>query len=144
MCLLRLAEQNDLPAEAIDKTMNSATTPQPKRDRAIDALLAKRNATIIDRAVRYREGELDLITLEAKTLVFSKIVRIVSREAARTDLFPSTNQQRLGRTIARRWLLDEFVKHKDLSFNAIRFDVFVITVDEDGSAGGVEHFEDAF
>jgi putative endonuclease len=107
---------------------------------------------VVDHNVRWREGELDLISVDGHDLVFAEVKTLIARGGARRTAFSpfesiDRRKQLQIRTLARRWLVDELRRMDDRSgrsFAGLRFDAFGVTLDEHGQVLEIEHLEDAF
>lgn len=138
--------------------MGTRTTPDPRNSIGAAGELAVRQQVIawnwhlVDHNVRWREGELDLIALDRRTLVFAEVKTLIARHPdgqAGFSPFESITQRKQNqvRMLARRWLVDELrrlKRERELRFEAIRFDAFAVTMLRDGTVKKIEHLEDAF
>jgi putative endonuclease len=119
---------------------------------AVRRSVIQKNWHLIDYNVRWREGELDLIALDGRTLVFAEVKTLVARGRAKAPPFSpfesiDRHKQNRIRMLARRWLIDELRqlrRQRELRFESIRFDAFAVTMARDGSVQHIEHLEDAF
>lgn len=119
---------------------------------AVRQYVIKRNWHLVDHNVRWREGELDLIALDGRTLVFAEVKTLVARGAyGQTAFSPfesiGRRKQNQIRMLARRWLTDELRRLREehgMSFNDFRFDAFAVTMTRDKRVLSIEHLEDAF
>lgn len=104
---------------------------------------------IVDHNVRWREGELDLIAIDRRTLVFAE-VKTLKAHAGRPPFSPfesiDRQKQHQVRTLARRWLGDELRQRQMQAggFATLRFDAFAVTLAGNGDVLEIEHLEDAF
>jgi putative endonuclease len=99
---------------------------------------------IVERNARTRYGELDIVALHGRTLVFVEV------KGARADtsfgpekpiLAINFTKQRKVRGLGTAWMAER----RDFSrFNEIRFDAVGVTLDRAGRAVEVEHIEGAF
>lgn len=106
------------------------------------ALLAR------NQRVRYAElgvaGELDLIALDGRTLVFVEVKAAragASRGPERPALAVTARKQLRLRRLARAWMTTASVPRR---FSQIRFDVVGVTVNRDNRIIDIEHIENAF
>jgi putative endonuclease len=104
---------------------------------------------VLDRNVRTRHGEIDLIAFGASTLIFAEVKtrRIGSGQSApRPDQQPLTGLSARQRTRLRRlataWLADRARSRP--SAETIRFDAFGVVIDAFGRLRGIEHVENAW
>ncbi len=110
----------------------------------VAARLLSAHWEILERNARTRYGELDLVALDGRTLVFVEV------KAGRTDstygperpvLSIDWRKQQRVRRLATAWLGER----RDLPYYAeIRFDAVGVSVDRAGHAIEVEHIEAAF
>ena len=85
------------------------------------ALFEENSLLILDRNVRYKDGELDIIALEGSTLVFVEVKwRRNDSMGTPAEAVTARKQQRVVRA-SRRWLAE----NRRLS-SAVRFDVVAI------------------
>lgn len=105
--------------------------------------LRRRGWTIVARNARTRAGEIDLVCLDGRTLVFVEV------KAGRTGSAggPETPALAVGRRkqirlrrLARAWLGDA----PRLRFDQLRFDVIGVSVGPAGEVLAFDHIEDAF
>jgi putative endonuclease len=110
--------------------------------------LNRRGCVELARNVRTREGEIDLIVLERRALVFVEVkTRSVPRRRAigeQDDPLQGLGpRQRRGiRRLAAAWLRDERARRPYAE--TIRFDAVGVVVDADGAPRRIEHVRDAF
>ena len=101
--------------------------------------LRRRGVTILERNLRSRLGEIDLVGREGGTLVF---VEVKARQSDRGDppqaAVDSRKQARLGRLAA------GYLAGRRLGERRCRFDVVAVTLDGEGGAPRVEYFPGAF
>ncbi|MDX6626196.1 MAG: putative endonuclease [Solirubrobacterales bacterium] len=99
---------------------------------------------IIERNARTRHGELDIVALDGRTLVFVEVK--AGREGApfgpeRPILAVDRRKQRQVRRLATAWMSER----RDVPFyDEIRFDAVGVTVDRAGRVLNVEHIPNAF
>jgi putative endonuclease len=104
---------------------------------------------LLDRNVRTRHGEIDLIAFGASTLVFAEVKtrRIGSEQRApRPDQQPlaalGARQRARLRRLAAAWLAD---RGRSRPFaETIRFDAVGVVIDAAGRLRRIEHVEDAW
>lgn len=101
--------------------------------------LRKRGFVILDRNVRSRLGEIDLVAREGGTLVF---VEVKARREGEGDPPQSgvtpAKQARLGR------LALAYLKAKRLGEIRCRFDVVAVTLNGNGRVAAIRHIPGAF
>lgn len=120
-------------------------------EEAAATLLESRGAEILARneRVRYRErgiaGELDLIALESRSLVFVEVKAATSgagRGPERAVLAVTSRKQLRVRRLARAWMASgALVRGR---FEQIRFDVIGVSFDRAGQILDIEHIPAAF
>src|SRR5213080_4432841 len=86
--------------------------------------LSRCGYAILDKNVRTRVGEIDLVAKEGKTLVF---VEVHTRK-----------QNKLGK------LAQSYLKLKRLREQPCRFDVVAVVVNDDGGVKAIRHIPNAF
>lgn len=111
--------------------------------------LRRRGCVELARNVRTRSGEIDLIVLDRRVLVFVEVKtrRVPRRRAAiREHEDPlqgiDPRQRRRIRRVAAAWLRDE--RRRRPRAQSIRFDAIGVVVDASGARRRVVHIEDAF
>ena len=101
--------------------------------------LEKQRLVILDRNVRSRLGEIDLVARDGATLVF---VEVKARRQSEGDppqaAVTGEKQRRLGR------LAQHYLKWKGLGEVRCRFDVVAITLDDQDRVKTVRHLPGAF
>jgi len=101
------------------------------------AFLARRGWQILERNVRYREGELDIIAFKDGVLAFVEVkTRRSVRSGTGAEAVTPVKQARIRR-LAMRYLSEHHPK-----VDAVRFDVIELRVGADRYL--VRHFEAAF
>jgi putative endonuclease len=106
--------------------------------------LAGAGWTLLERNARTRFGELDLVALDGRTLVF---VEVKAGRAGsvfgpeRPVLAVDSRKQRRIRQLARAWMAE---RRDCPRYAEIRFDAVGVTFDRDGRIVDVEHIENAF
>lgn len=94
---------------------------------------------ILARSDRSKPGELDLVALDGRTVVFVEVKTRVSQEAGHpSEAVDVAKQRRLTR------LAVTYLKHHRLLEAAARFDVVAVTWPEDQRRPKIEHFPNAF
>ena len=102
---------------------------------------------VLERNVRTREGEIDLIVFDGHTLVFVEVktARAVAagrrQEAVPLDSLRPRQRLRIRR-LARAWLADPQRRHPRAA--AVRFDAIGVVLDMRGRLLALEHLEDAW
>jgi putative endonuclease len=91
-------------------------------ERLVATWYERRGATVLARNWRCREGELDLVVRDGKTIVFCEVkTRRTAAWGSGLEAVTSVKQVRLRR-LAARWLAESGVPR-----SAIRFDVAAVT-----------------
>jgi putative endonuclease len=111
--------------------------------------LKRRGYRLLAQNVRTREGEIDLIALDGRTLVFVEVKTrcIASRQRGiREDQDPlrglGARQRRRLRRMAATWLRDH--RRRRPHAEAIRFDAIGVVLDATGAQRRIDHVRDAF
>jgi putative endonuclease len=107
-------------------------------DEAASAL-TRRGLTIVDRNVRSRLGEIDLIARDGQTLVF---VEVKSRRGSGGDPPEAAVTPEKQRRLARLAL--GYLKMKRLGDVPCRFDVVAVTFDDQDRVSEIRHLPGAF
>lgn len=93
-------------------------------ERIAERYLLKQGHWIIARNVRTRASEIDLVTLDGRTLVFVEVkTRSSKGRSSGLEAVDSEKQQRLSRAAA------SYLHRHQLDRQAARFDVLAITID---------------
>jgi len=98
---------------------------------------------LVTRNCRTRAGELDIVALDDRALVFVEVKTMRTGTRAgpeRPVLAVGPQKQRQVRRLARAWLAENHPP----PHSSIRFDVIGVLLDPGGSAVAVEHLKDAF
>jgi putative endonuclease len=102
-------------------------------------LLARRGLVILQRNLRSRLGEIDLLACDGPTLVF---VEVKARRGSSGDppeaAVNARKRARLGR------LALGYLAARRLGERSCRFDVVAVTFDETGAVTGTRHIRNAF
>ena len=114
--------------------------PLGARGEALAAKYLKRQGyTIVSRGGRSPFGELDIVAVDGRTVVFAEVKTRASHEAGHpADAVGTEKQQRLTR------LALSFLKRHDLLEYPARFDVIAVTWPHGSAKPSVEHFKNAF
>lgn len=102
------------------------------------SFLERNGYLIIDRNVRWREGEIDLVVARAGVLAFVEVKARRSRAFGIPAEAVTPTKQRRIRALAARYLSER----RGQGAAAIRFDV--VEVARDGGGYRIRHLEDAF
>lgn len=101
--------------------------------------LEKKGYVIVARSDRMRHGELDLVAVDQRTVVFVEVKTRRSHEAGHpADAVDEDKQRRLTR------LALIYLKKHHLLENSARFDVVAVTWPDDGREPVIEHYVNAF
>ena len=124
------------------------TVQRQRLGRLAEDLVAARLATthweILERNARTRYGELDIVALDDRTLVFVEVK--AGRENAtfgpeRPVVAVDRRKQLQVRRLATTWM----IKNRGaVHYDQIRFDAIGVTFDHSGHLRNVEHIENAF
>jgi putative endonuclease len=108
-------------------------------ERAAERFVRRLGYTIVARRQRGRLGELDLVAVDDRTVVFIEVKTRRTHDAGHpAEAVGPDKQRRLTR------LALAFLKRHDLLENAARFDVLAITWPETSQRPTIEHFKNAF
>lgn len=106
---------------------------------------------VLDRNVRWREGELDLIAVDGRTLVFVEVKTLLAAAGSSPSFSPfdsiDARKQTQVRRLARRWLVDQLEadgRRHSRRWSTIRFDAVAVVLEPGGAVRSVEHLPDAF
>lgn len=101
--------------------------------------LRRQGCKILARGDRLRPGELDLVALDQKTIVFVEVKTRRSQDAGHpSEAVDAAKQRRLTR------LAVTFLKRHGLLERPARFDVIAVTWPEGQRRPTIEHFKNAF
>jgi putative endonuclease len=101
--------------------------------------LERSGYAIVDRNVRTRAGEIDLVAREGKTLVFVEVKTRRDLEVEPPQAAVTTRKQnRLGK------LAHGYLKSRRLPRVPCRFDVVSVILNEEGSVKAIRHIPNAF
>jgi putative endonuclease len=101
--------------------------------------LARSGYAILDRNVRTRAGEIDLVAREGKTLVFVEVKTLRAIEGDPPQAAVNTRKQnRLGK------LAHGYLKLKRIRQTPCRFDVVSVIVNDEGGVKAIRHIPNAF
>jgi putative endonuclease len=106
--------------------------------------LAREDSLIVGRNLRTRYGEIDLVAIDGRTLVFVEVKALAPRTASgpeRPVLAVGPDKQRRLRRLASAWLAERPPLPR---FDQIRFDVIGMRVDDAGHVLEYEHIKNAF
>jgi putative endonuclease len=110
----------------------------------VAARLANAGWEVVERNARTRHGELDLVALDGRTLVFVEVKAGRAGSAygpERPILSIDFRKQRRVRRLATAWMSER----RDLPrYDEIRFDAIGVTYDRTGRVLDYEHLEGAF
>ncbi len=105
--------------------------------------LQRRGLVIVDRNYRTRWGELDIVAVDGRAIVFCEVKTRRASSGCGGPLEAVTrNKQARVRKMAASWLRDPGRAQPYAS--ALRFDAIGITVDAAGALVSLEHLEGAF
>ncbi len=101
--------------------------------------LARSGYAILDRNVRTRAGEIDLVAKEGKTLVFVEVKTRRDLEGDPPQAAVNTRKQnRLGK------LAHGYLKLKRIRQVPCRFDVVSVIINDEGGVKAIRHIPNAF
>jgi putative endonuclease len=115
-----------------------------RAEQLVAARLEAAGWRIVARNARTRQGELDIVALDRRTLVFLE-VKAGRANAAYGPERPVLSVGRRKQLQIRRLAAAFMAAHRDLPrYDGIRFDAVGVTFDRDGRVSDVEHIEGAF
>ena len=101
--------------------------------------LKKKGYVLVARSDRVRLGEIDLVAVDGRTVVFVEVKTRRSHASGHpADAVDEDKQRRLTR------LALTYLKRHNLLENPARFDVVAVTWADDHAAPVIEHFQNAF
>jgi putative endonuclease len=101
--------------------------------------LKRRGFKILGRQVDTRQGEVDIIAVDGRTVVFVEVKTRHSTDAGHpTEAIDEAKQARLTRAAL------AYLKANGLMNYAARFDVVAITWPKEARQPAIEHYQDAF
>ena len=125
------------------------TDPRQRTGARAEELVARRLAStgweIVERNARTRYGELDIVAIDGRALVFVEVK--AGREGNRFGperpvLAVDRRKQQRVRRLATAWMAER--RGRIPRFEEIRFDAVGVTFDRSGRVTDVEHIADAF
>jgi putative endonuclease len=118
-------------------------------EQAAASHLKRLGFSVLERNVRTRHGEIDLIAFDGHTLVFAEVkARLIGarQQTIRADQEPlgglSVRQRTRLRRLATAWLGDE--QRERPSARTIRFDAIGVILDTHGTLRRLDHIEAAW
>jgi len=108
-------------------------------ERAAERFLRRKGYKIVARRERGRLGELDLVAVDGRTVVFIEVKTRTSHSAGHpAEAVGADKQQRLTR------LALGYLKRHGLLEHKARFDVVAVTWPDDARHPHIDHFQNAF
>ena len=108
-------------------------------ERAAEKFLKRQGYLIVARGERDRIGELDLVAVDGRTVVFIEVKTRTSHDAGHpVEAIDADKQRRLTRVAL------SYLKRHDLLECSARFDVVAVTWPESAKRPTIEHFRNAF
>ena len=108
-------------------------------ERAAERFLRRQGYIILARGHRDRLGELDLIAVDVRTVVFVEVKTRTRQDTGHpADAVDADKQKRMTRAAL------AYLKRHDLLECSARFDVVAVTWPDHGSKPKIEHFVSAF
>lgn len=108
-------------------------------EEAAEAYLENLGYIVVARGERDRLGELDLVAVDGRTVVFVEVKTRRSHDAGHpVEAVAPAKQRRMAR------LATNFLKRHQLLDCAARFDVVAVTWPDETKAPTIEHFRNAF
>ena len=112
-------------------------------EQAAVELLGRNGFEILDRNFRTKYGEIDVVAVDRRTLVFCEVRARVGRDAiayALESIGPAKRMQL--RKMAREWF--RLSTRESPPTRATRFDAVAVAMTRDGRVLSIEHVRDAF
>jgi putative endonuclease len=118
-------------------------------EQAAAEFFERNGGRVVERNYRTREGEIDLVVLSGRTLVFCEVKTLVARtKVRRGPAYPlesvTVTKRRQVRRIARSWLAERLTSRQALRFRDIRFDAVGVVLSPSGKPLRLERVESAF
>jgi putative endonuclease len=108
-------------------------------ERAAERFLSSRGLRIIARGLRTRRGELDLVALDGRQVVFIEVKTRLDHQAGHpAEAVDAAKQRKL---VA---LALQFLKKHGLLDHSARFDIVAVTWPADRAEPVIEHYRNAF
>jgi putative endonuclease len=108
-------------------------------ERAAEKFLKRQGFIVLARGERDRIGELDLVAVDGRTVVFIEVKTRTSHDAGHPfEAIDANKQRRLTRVAL------SYLKRHDLLECSARFDVIAITWPEGAKRPSIEHIRNAF
>ena len=108
-------------------------------ERAAARFLKRRGYILVAQGVRDRIGEIDLVAIDGKTVVFVEVKTRVSHDRGHpAEAVDRDKQRRLTRVAL------SYLRRHDLLECSARFDVIAVTWPSDQKQAAIEHIENAF
>ncbi len=111
-----------------------------KGEEAAARFLARSGYAILEKNVRTRAGEIDLVAKEGKTLVFVEVKTrrdVVEAEPPQVGV-NTRKQNRLGK------LAHGYLRSKRIRQTPCRFDVVSVIINDEGGVKAIRHIPNAF
>jgi putative endonuclease len=108
-------------------------------ERAAERFLRRKGYVILARSQRNKLGEIDLVAVDGRTVVFVEVKTRTSQQKGHpADAVDEDKQRRMTRAAI------SYLKRNDLLENASRFDVIAVTWSDSSKQPLIEHFLNAF
>lgn len=125
--------------DQIDAAFSGPANLGAHGEREAERYLLKKGWFIVERGFTARGGEIDLVAVDGRTIVFVEVkTRSSDRKGHPTEAITLEKQQHLTRAAY------SFLSKKQLSNCSFRFDVISIIWPDRKQAASIEHFEHAF
>jgi putative endonuclease len=105
-------------------------------ERAAESYLRRKGYRVLERNLRTRLGEIDLVCRDRNTIVFVEVKARMPNEYARPDQSVGTRKQAKLRRLVEQYLVTHRMEESD-----VRLDVVSVVLDPAGPA--IEHIEGA-
>ena len=110
-----------------------------KGELCAERFLLRQGLVVVDRSYQNSIGEIDLIAVDDRTVVFVEVkTRTTDSAGAPEEAVDDTKQEKIVRTAT------SYLKHHDLLNCRSRFDVIAVTWPPTHREPSIKHFRDAF
>ena len=129
----------------IRKTFRSFLRPPQKRslgelgERAAAKFLRRKKYRVVDRNVRFQQGEIDIVAVDGKTIVFVEVkTRSSTLKGEPWEAVDQAKQEKILKAAS------IYLNREGLNGQKTRFDIVSVTWNDHERLPQIEHLEDAF
>lgn len=108
-------------------------------ERAAVSYLRRKKYLVVDRNVHFREGEIDIVAVDGRTVVFVEVK--TRRSADKGDPWEAVDRAKQGKIISAASI---YLNREDLLDQQIRFDIVSVVWGEQDAKPKIEHWIGAF